>query len=340
MANKMANKKSPNQKDRQFVCETCDYFTSRLSEFKRHIITAKHKKLTKKHQSQRGDFNCICGKEYLHASSLSKHKKKCKMLINENEILNDSIEEPNENEILNDSIEETSNIKSKKDPIITDYVEMINKLLADNKELRNLILDQSEEHKKETSNILSKVMEMKSTQVNNTIHGNVNNNRFSINMFLNEQCKDAINLTEFIDKIEVSHEDLENNAQLGFVEGISKILVDNLKQLSIYERPIHCTDIKREIMYIKDQDKWQKEEDPQKLHGAIQQVTRKSISKLNTWKTENPDYEDMDSEFSNKCLAIQRQCNPGIDRDNLYPKIVKTITKETSINREFLHGSF
>ena len=326
MANKMANKKSPKNKDQRFVCESCDYFTSRLSEFKRHIITAKHRKLTKNHQSHKGEFNCICGKEYIHASSLSKHKRKCKMLINENEI-------------LNDSIEETTNIKSKKETMTTDYVEIINKLLADNKELRNLVLDQSEEHKKETSNILSKVMEMKSTQVNNTIHGNVNNNRFSINMFLNEQCKDAINFTEFIDKIEVSHEDLENNAQLGFVDGISKILVDNLKQLSVYERPIHCTDIKREIMYIKDKDKWQKEDDSQKLHGAIQQVSRKSISKLNTWKTENPDYEDMDSEFSNKCLAIQRQCNPGIDRDNLYPKIVKTITKETSINRDLLHGT-
>lgn len=338
MANKMANKKSPKNKDQRFVCESCDYFTSRLSEFKRHIITTKHRKLTKNHQSRKGEFNCICGKEYIHASSLSKHKRKCKMLIKENEILNDSIEEPIENNIMNDSTEETTT-KSKKDPMITDYVEIINKLLADNKELRNLVLDQSEEHKKETSNILSKVMEMKSTQVNNTIHGNVNNNRFSINMFLNEQCKDAINFTEFIDKIEVSHEDLENNAQLGFVDGISKILVDNLKQLSVYERPIHCTDIKREIMYIKDKDKWQKEDDSQKLHGAIQQVSRKSISKLNTWKTENPDYEDMDSEFSNKCLAIQRQCNPGIDRDNLYPKIVKTITKETSINRDLLHGT-
>lgn len=325
MANKMANKKSPKIEDQRFICESCDYSTSRLSEFKRHIITAKHLRLTKNHHCHGGEFNCICGKEYTHASSLSKHKKNCKKLIVEKE------------EINNDNVAIEYKQLEKKEINVNTYVEVINKLLEDNNELRNLILDQSEEHKKETTNILSKVMEMKSTQVNNTIHGNVNNNRFSINMFLNDKCKDAINFTDFIHKIDVSHEDLENNAELGFVDGISKILVDNLKQLSVYERPIHCTDIKREIMYIKDQDKWQKEDDIQKIHGAIQQVSRKSISKLNAWKTENPDYKDMDSEFSTKCLAIQRQCNPGIDRDNLYPKIVKTITKETSISKEFLY---
>ena len=332
MANKMANKKSPKNKDQRFVCESCDYFTSRLSEFKRHIITTKHRKLTKNHQSRKGEFNCICGKEYIHASSLSKHKRKCKMLIKENEILNDSIEEPIENNIINDSTEETTT-KSKKDPMITDYVEIINKLLADNKELRNLVLDQSEEHKKETSNILSKVMEMKSTQVNNTIHGNVNNNRFSINMFLNEQCKDAINFTEFIDKIEVSHEDLENNAQLGFVDGISKILVDNLKQLSVYERPIHCTDIKREIMYIKDDNEWQKEKAvvKEKLSQAIKSISRKSISSLLDWKQNNPEYENIDSEFSNKCIVIQQHSTAGNKQDIYYPKVIHNLAKENTI---------
>ena len=90
-------------------------------------------------------------------------------------------------------------------------------------------------------------------------------------------CLGALNFTDFIDRIEVSQDDLENNAQLGFVEGISKILMDNLQQYSLYERPIHCTDLKREIMYIRDEDKWQKNEDETKIHNAIQSVSRKSM---------------------------------------------------------------
>ena len=130
---------------------------------------------------------------------------------------------------------------------------------------------------KETNEIMNKVLEINSSPkiINNTINGNVINNRFNINMFLNNECKDAINFSEFIDRIEVSHADLENNAELGFVNGMSKILLDNLKQLSVYERPIHCTDLKRETMYIKDEDRWQKEEDNKKLSNAIQEVLRR-----------------------------------------------------------------
>ena len=153
-------------------------------------------------------------------------------------------------------------------------------------------------------------------------------------MFLNEKCNGAINLSDFIENIEVSQIDLENNAQLGFVDGISKIFIDNLKQLSIYERPIHCTDQKREIMYIKDQDTWTKENNDLKIRDAIQEVSRKSMLKLNDWKTENPDYNDMNSDFSNKCIAIHQQSNAGENRETFYPKVIKTIAKESSINRD------
>ena len=119
---------------------------------------------------------------------------------------------------------------------------------------------------------------------------------------------------------------------------MSKILLDNLKQLSVYERPIHCTDLKRETMYIKDEDRWQKEENNKKLSNAIQEVSRKSISKLNDWKVENPDYNDMNSDFSNKCLTIQKESNVGSHREIFYPKIVKTIVKESVINKNSIEN--
>ena len=158
-----------------------------------------------------------------------------------------------------------------------------------------------------------------------------NNQKFNINVFLNETCKDAMNLSDFVKSIEVSREDLENNAQLGFVGGISKIFMDNLRQLSVNKRPIHCTDLKRETIYIKDDDKWTKEEDYKKLNGAIQTITQKSTRTLLTWKAENPDYKDHDSEFSNLCIVIQRNSMAGYDRDTYYPKVIRAIAKEVTI---------
>ena len=169
---------------------------------------------------------------------------------------------------------------------------------------------------------------------NNTINTNntVNNNqKFNINVFLNEQCKDAMNLSDFINSIEVSREDLENNAQLGFVGGISKIFLDNLRQLSIDKRPIHCTDLKRETMYIKDDDKWTKETGPAKLNTVIQRISQKSTRTLLDWKKVNPDYNDNDSEFSTRCIVIQRNSMAGHDRDTYYSKVIRAVAKEVTI---------
>jgi hypothetical protein len=215
---------------------------------------------------------------------------------------------------------------------------MISQLLNQNNELKNFIIEQSIEHKKDTTEIVNKVIEQtnkvlensKPTVINQTNNQN-NNQKFNINVFLNEQCKDAMNFSDFIKGIEVSREDLENNAQLGFVSGISKIILDNLRQLSINERPIHCTDIKRETMYIKDDDKWTKETGPAKLNSAIQTITQKSTRTLLDWKKENPDYQDNDSNFSNRCIVIQRNSMAGYDRETYYPKVIRAIAKEVTI---------
>ena len=152
-------------------------------------------------------------------------------------------------------------------------------------------------------------------------------------MFLNEQCKDAINFSDFINRIEVSHDDLENNAQLGFVNGMTKISMDNLSQLTLYERPIHCTDVKRETLYIKDKDTWEKEQSDKKLEGAIQEVSRKSIGSLLQWKQNNPDYENIDSDFSNKCIVMQQQSLGNSNREILYSKIVHNLARENFVKK-------
>jgi hypothetical protein len=173
----------------------------------------------------------------------------------------------------------------------------------------------------------------KSINTNTTIiqtNNQTNNQKFNINLFLNETCKDAINFSDFMKNIHISYEDLENNAQLGFVAGISKIFIDNLKRLGVNERPIHCTDVKRETMYIKDDNEWTKQTDDTKLQNAIQTISYRSLGKLTEWKQENPDYKDCNSDFSNKCVIIQRSIIAGYERSVYYPKVIHALARECS----------
>jgi hypothetical protein len=167
---------------------------------------------------------------------------------------------------------------------------------------------------------------------NNITNNNQQNNHFNINMFLNETCKDAINFSDFIERIEISHDDLENNAQLGFVNGMTKILMDNLKLLTLHERPIHCTDVKRETMYIKEENKWNKDHSVEILENAIQEVSRKSMKSLSQWKKNNPEYNDMDSEFSKKCIPMQQNSMGLCNKESFYPKIIHNLAKENAIS--------
>jgi hypothetical protein len=227
-----------------------------------------------------------------------------------------------------------------------EYLKIINKLVSENQELRNFVVEQSKEHNKETLELVNKVLKLNKSSQNiinnqqinnnntNTINGNITSNKFNINVFLNDKCKDALNLREFIDTVEITNKDLENNAIHGFVGGISKIIIENLKNLSIYERPIHCTDVKRETIYIKDEDQWAKEEDTKKLCQAIQEISRKSLVQFCKWKEDNPDYTDLDSDLGNKYIAISRNSIAGNNREEYYGKVIKAITKETTIDKK------
>jgi hypothetical protein len=213
----------------------------------------------------------------------------------------------------------------------TKTMEKIANQNAEQTKTMEKIANQNAELQKQNAELVNKALELcKPVTINQT---NNNNNKFNINVFLNEQCKDAINFTDFIKNIEVSREDLENNAQLGFVSGISKIFLDNLKQLGINERPIHCTDTKRETMYIKDENTWTKQPDDSKLQKAIQTVSYRSIGKLQEWKHENPEYQDVNSEFSEKCLDMQRNTMAGSNREVYYPKVIHVLAKETMVDK-------
>jgi hypothetical protein len=304
-----------------FFCDACIFSCEKESNWNMHLKTKKHMRNTTNTEKT---YVCNhCSKEYKKYTSYWSHFKKCQNTISSNDIDTISLK----------------NIDSK----------IIKSILLENRELQKMIIEQYKENS-ELVKVISnsngqlleqnnKLIEMQKVAASNMAISNCNNtnsnNKFNLNIFLHEKCKDAVNLSEFIESIEVSREDLENNAQLGFVQGISKILLDNLKQLSLYERPIHCTDIKRETMYIHDDNKWQKDDNATKINGAIQQISSKSVKTLMEWKETNPDYQDIDSDFSHKCISMQQESLAGYNRDLYYPKIVHSLAKETAVDKSF-----
>jgi len=338
-----------------YECEICDFKCCKPIDWQRHLKTKKH---IGRSNSTKKTLECkicsfICYKQSAYNAHINTNKHATRLLNNTTPLSECGITISTESSSKN--ISETGLADFTRQPDFTrpDYIDIIKQLLTQNNELKNFIIEQAQEYKKETSGILNHVIEQANEHkkdtvdiinkvieqtkpniiTNNTTMTNSNNKAFNINVFLNETCKDAINFSDFIKNIEVTREDLENNAQLGFVNGISKILLDNLRELSVTERPIHCTDLKRETMYVKDDNKWTKDDNKSKMSSAIQTITQKSTRTLLDWKKVNPDYQDHDSEFSNRCLVIQRNSVAGYDRDTYYPKVIKAIAKEIMIDK-------
>jgi len=310
----------------ELYCNVCNIKYSSKKDLKRHLGTNKHQ-MNIGELKKPNIFDCeICNISFNKKAILSKHFLSKSHIVNEIAHNKDNVNKESVN----------SEEAAKPDTFV--YLDVINKMLVENKELRNFFVGQTQELIKVMVEQNTKIIESNKnigsvSNTSNIIHGNVNNHRFNINFFLNEKCKDAINLPEFIENIEVSYMDLENNAELGFVDGISKIILDNMKQLSVYERPIHCTDTKRETLYVKYDNKWTKEDSEEKLNKAIQNVSYKGIGVLNEWKESNPEYQDINSEFSEKCLIMTKNTMAGYNRESFYPKIIKNISKETVLDK-------
>jgi len=287
------------------ICEKCNFKCSKPSDFNRHTLTAKHNTVmndNKKTPKNAGTIICICGKSFIYSSGLSRHKKTCSL---------------NKKPIVN--INETPSVLE---------------ILSQNKELMNLLIVQNQEHREETSKLQNTIMELVPKIGNNNNNNNTtnNNNQFNLQVFLNEDCKDALNFSEFIETIKVSFSDLENQAENGYVKGISKLFIESLQSLGINKRPIHCTDKKRKTLYIKENDEWDKEGSQDILKKGIQQISGRTFEEFVKSKEDNAEeYKDADSEFSEKCLTIQRNLVPTYPRETTINKVIENITQNTGI---------
>ena len=304
----MTSKKVPNNSN-FFSCEICNYNTSRKSQFDRHLLTAKHKNNEKyNHLELKSsdfsnnvcNFSCICGKMYPYRSSLYNHKKKCIFIKNNNE--NNLILNVKEN---NDTNEDLKNL--------------VCKLIKENNEIKNSIMKENNELRAQVNELIPKVGN------NNTIN---NNQKLNINIFLNEQCKDALNMNDFIKSIEISLEQLDYTKKNGLALGLSNAIVENMNKLSLYERPMHCTDIKRETLYIKEEDKWTKDENKEKIKNAIKKASGKNYNALQNWKSNNPDFinDHLKQEDFTNIISTIGKLSEEIDN-----RIIKSLCKETYI---------
>jgi hypothetical protein len=301
-------KKGPKGSEK-FSCELCDFYCCKKSKYDRHLITTKHKKKTewihlstngylKSPEGPKAFYVCECSKKYKFSQGLSKHKKICKTAAEKKEL-----EPKNENDL-------------------------ITFLLKENQEFKQMIMEQN---KKNNELFLELAQKPTTTTTNNNITNN--KNRFNINFFLNEKCKDAMNITDFVSSLKLTLQDLEKTAELGYVKGLTNIIVNGLNQLDVYKRPIHCSDVKRETLYVKDNDIWEKENDEkQKFTRAIKHISIKNAKQVGDWTKENKGYNDSSNKKSDKYLKIVSEANGGEPEE--INKIISNVTTHIQIDKQ------
>lgn len=279
----MDKKKTPKKygkKKVEYKCLKCNYITRNKKDYKRHLQTKKHLRLGDNglKKTPNVDFVCLyCKKKYKTKCGLKKHMKKCNIDLNEN--VENRITNPKTPKLQEDSAMANAIVK---------LVEQNQKLVEQNAEIMKCMKEQS-----------------KVTQNNTT-------NNISINFFLNEQCKNAMNLTDFINKLQVSLEDLQYSKNNGFIEGVTNIFTKQLQDLKPTERPIHCSDKKRLQFYVKDNDTWQKDENNKKIDETIYNIKMAQTKKLTEWEKLHPNYMQ-DPKLSQEWGDILNSCTEGLD---------------------------
>jgi hypothetical protein len=316
----MDDKKMPKNAE-FFVCKKCDFKCYKQSNYKNHLKTMKHLRIQndikKMPQNTGSTYDCLCGKKYKHYSGLWRHHTcgNCLELISQNE---------DDNEKTYDEKYEEENAK-----ILTN---LVFEVVKQNKEL----ITQNNHTQKQNQELTKQLFEICKNGTNNTMIHHNSYKTFNLTVFLNEQCKDAMNIMEFVDSLKIQLSDLENVGKLGYVDGISNIIVKNLKAMDVHKRPVHCSDSKREVMYVKDENKWEKEnEENKKLRKAIKYIAHKNSKLLPEFKSKYPDCVYSDSKKSDQYnkIIVESMGGQGDNDNEKEDKIIRRIAKEVVIDK-------
>ena len=290
----------------KFECLDCNYITSSIKDYNKHLLTAKHKNrlilnnLEQKNPENPQKFICKnCNKCYKARNSLWYHQQKCNSV---------ELEYNTQNQL---TLKDESSEKE-----LIDKNSLIIELLKQNKELLDIVKNGTTSHSHNTTNSYNK--------------------SFNLQLFLNETCKDAMNIMDFVDSIKLQLSDLEKVGELGYVEGISNIIVKNLKELDVTQRPVHCTDKKRDTLYIKDADKWEKDENKETMHKVIRKVASKNQRLIPKFKEAHPDCIKSISKFSDQYnkIIVESMGGSGDNDFEKEEKIIKKVSKEVIVEKE------
>jgi len=336
------NEKSPNS-DNVYYCDLCKYTTLKKKDYSKHELTTKHKNaviiansnnnsqtiygnITKEEIIADSNNRCYyCNKQFANKSGLWKHKKKCN--IEETDII---IKQNNKNEVTSDIFAEFM----KQSTVLQQF------FIEQNKDLQHTLLEKTNEFQNTIIEQNNKIIELSKNQqpiVNTNLH-NTTNNHFNLNLFLNETCKDAMNIMDFVNSLQLKVEDFEATGRLGYIEGISRIIVNSMKDMDIEKRPMHCTDFKRETLYIKDQNIWAKENpDKNKFKKAVKHVAQLNLSQLPKWQEKNPECLNINTpkndEFIKLSLAALGSRTPE-EEEKFVDKIMKNVLKEIVVDKK------
>ena len=304
--------KNPEILKKKYECKCCDYFTDSKKDYNKHLLTAKHKKsllaiesneFVPKNPEIKFYICKKCDRNFKSQSGLWRHSKTC------------NFEECQE-------IKEEQKSKSSTDETLISLFkiqqEQNNKIIENQQEFQQNIMENQKNQNERTNKIMEFMQKSNTiTTNNNTIN---NNQRFNINIFLNEKCKDAINMNDFIETIQLSLENLDFSKQHGLEEGLCKVFMENMNQLSLHQRPIHCTDIKRDTLYIKTDDVWKKDTDKSTIKDAIKSLNRNHFKLVKKWLDENPDYMEDDSK-QDYFARLLKTCGAVVDDDKVIRKL-------------------
>ena len=302
----------------KYTCSHCDYKCSKYSDYVKHKATRKHKVATMEIleiPNIAHHICCTCDKNFKTYSGLWKHSHKC----------------------LPPQKQPVSSIQTSSEDM---QATLILELIKQNQEFKDLLIQQSNQMIEQNKTIIE--VAKNSNVNNNTIHTNSHNKTFNLQVFLNETCKDAMNMKDFIKSLELSMFELERMGEIGFAEGVSKLFVDRLNSLDITKRPIHCSDVKREIIHIKDDNKWERDNaNLDRLRKIIKQITHKNILKVDDWKKANPGCTEYNSRKNDQYLKLTMEAIGPVDEDDVkrdFGKIIRRVAENTFIDKKYLCG--
>ena len=311
----------------KFVCEYCDYKCSKSNDMLKHKSSLKHKRNADgsigsilEETSRPTNYDCICGKKYITHGGFWKHKKKCITSIN----TDTNTSTHTDNVIICDDT-------PSENMIIPDYKHDMNQLTC-------LVIEVVKNNSEFQKQMFDMCKNMQANIVSNCNNNNNNTtNNFNLQVFLNEYCKDAMNISEFVDSFDLELSDLENVGRVGYIEGISNIIINKIKDMDVNKRPIHCSDLKREIIYIKDDDVWEREDaNNTKFRKVIKKVTGKNIGMLSGWQDKYPECMDIESEYNDIYIKLMQAAIGPSDTEGTEAKIMKKVLKHIVIDKKMI----